>query len=200
MPLLKHNNQSISNVTSFAQVPAGDMKLLSTATASSSANISFDSTYINEDYKIYKFEFINIHSSASTDFAFNLSTNGGSTYAVTKTTTHFSAYHDEGNTATSLGYRTALDLAQSTAYQPIAEISTNSDDNISGEMYLFNPSSTTYVKHFIVRVNDTYVGYSEDRYTAGYGNTTSAINAIDFKMLSGNIDAGQIKLYGIGAN
>lgn len=203
MAILKHNNNSISNVTSFAQVPAGDMKLLSTATASSSASLSFNSTYINSDYKIYKFEFINCNP--ATDgvyFQMNLSTDNGSNYNVVKTTTWFTTYHNESGSGGSLSYGTGNDLAQSSSDQYItgSGLGNASDESVSGCMYLFNPSSTTYVKHFMSNINYYYFGNETgNSYMAGYGNTTSAINATIFRMSSGNFD-GQIKLYGIGAN
>ena len=203
MALLKHNNQSISNVTSFPLVPSGDMKLLATATASSSASLSFNSTYINGDYQIYKFEFIDMHPSVDgANFAFNMSTDNGSTYAVTKTTTTFRAYQGEGGTPSVLGYSTSLDLAQSTSIATIAEsVGFDNDQSASGYLQLFNPSSVVFVKHFISRFQ---VGHSSelsmDFYGAGYGNTTSAVNSVQFSMNSGNIDAGTIKLYGLGAN
>ena len=195
MALTYHNNNSISNITSFPLVPSGSPVLLSTATASASSSISFTSG-IDSTYDVYYFEFIDIHPSTTTDFAFNMSTDGGSTYAVTKTTTHFSAYHSNGTS--NLGYRTTLDLAQSTAFQPLSEVQTTATYSTAGTLLIFNPSSTTFVKHFIARLNDIYSGYSEDRYTAGYGNTTSAVDAVQFKMLSGTFD-GTIKMYGIKA-
>ena len=204
MALLKHNNNSISNVTSFPLVPSGSPTLLATATASSSASLSFNSTYINGDYQIYKFEFINIHPSVDgAQLWFNLSTNNGSTYVVTKTSTAFYAYHTESDSVASLSYDAPSDLAQSTGYQFLlcGNTGADADENANGSLTLYNPSSTTYVKHFISRINTTASSpYSMDNYIAGYGNTTSAVNAINFKMSSGNIDAGQIKLYGLGAN
>ena len=208
MALLYHNNNSISNVTSFAQIPAGDMKLLSTATASSSASIEFNSTYINSDYKIYKFEFINMHPQTdSVFFQFNFSTDNGSNYNVVKTTTSFEAYHNESDSATNLRYATANDLAQSTSYQRLTELipsSAGEDDMcVSGNLQLFNPSSSTYVKHFLSSVQANIDGssnYSWISHNAGYANTVSPLTNIRFSMSSGNIDAGQIKLYGIGAN
>ena len=201
MALTYHNNNSISNVTSFPQIPTGSLTLLSTATASSSSSISFTSG-IDSTYDVYQFEFINIHpASDSTHFQFNLSTDAGSNYNVTKTTTFFSSYHEEGDVGTALVYSPSLDLAQSTAFQSIAyEIGNGADESASGSLQLFNPSSTTYVKHFISKIN----GYdaanaSVTRFVAGYGNTTSAVNAIRFQMSSGNIDAGTIKMYGIKA-
>jgi len=189
-------NNSIANVTSYnASVATGGMKLISSQTASNSASISF-TTGIDSTYKEYQFYFIDIHPRSDANFNFNMSTDSGSNYNVTKTTTHFSAYHDEGDTDTNLGYRTTIDLAQSTAFQVLAQVSSGADESVNGVLQLFNPSSTTYVKHFIARLNDYNTPYSEDRYTAGYGNTTSAINAIQFKMSSGNMD-GTILMYGI---
>jgi hypothetical protein len=204
MPLLYHNNNSISNVTSFAQVPSGSLTLLSTATASASSSISFTSN-IDSTYDIYQFEFINIHPATdAVYFQFNLSTDGGSNYNVTKTTTSFEAYHNESDSATNLRYATANDLAQSTSDQRLIDViptGAGEDDRCaSGYLHLFNPSSTTYVKHFIASVQANVAGtsnYSWISNTAGYGNTTSAVNAIIFRASSGNIDAGTIKMYGI---
>jgi hypothetical protein len=204
MPLLYHNNNSISNITSFAQVPTGSLTLLSTATASGSSSISFTSG-IDSTYDVYKFEFINIHPATdAVYFQFNLSTDGGSNYNVTKTTTSFEAYHNESDSATNLRYATANDLAQSTSDQRLIDViptGAGEDDRCaSGYLHLFNPSSTTYVKHFIASVQANVAGtsnYSWISNTAGYGNTTSAVNAIIFRASSGNIDAGTIKMYGI---
>ena len=202
MALTYHNNNSISNVTSFPQVPAGNPVLLSTATASGSSSIEFTSG-IDSTYDVYQFEFNNIYRGAGgAYFRVNFSTDGGSNYNVTKTTTAFIAYHDEGNTATSLNYETGADLAQSTGYQSLTyDQSTDADSGASGSLTLFNPSSTTYVKHFISRSNSASGGigfyYSTDLHIAGYCNTTSAVNAVRFIMNTGNISSGTIKMYGI---
>jgi hypothetical protein len=122
MPLLYHNNNSISNITSFPQIPSGSLTLLSTATASASSSISFTSN-IDSTYDIYQFEFINIHPATdAVYFQFNLSTDGGSNYNVTKTTTSFEAYHNESDSATNLRYATANDLAQSTSDQRLIDV------------------------------------------------------------------------------
>ena len=202
MAILKHNNNSISNVTSFALVPSGSPVLLATSTASGSASISF-TTGIDSTYDIYKFEFINIHPATdNVIFQFNMSTDGGSNYNVTKTTTYFTAYHAESGAGGVLNYDSSSDLAQSTAFQTLVySLGNDADQNCAGSLQLFNPSSTTYVKHFIARVNNYYyIDYMQDNSIAGYANTTSAINAIRFQMSSGNIDAGTIKLYGIKGN
>ena len=207
MPLLKHNNQSISNVTSFPLVPSGSPTLLATATASSSASLSFNSTYINGDYQIYKFVLVNCHPQTDgVKLEFNLSTDNGSNYNVTKTTTLFDAYHRENDSSVGVGYNSSQDLAQSTSNQnltPEIELSNADDASASGTLTLFNPSSTTYVKHFMYvgnHMSSTPPSWSVNTYMAGYGNTTTAVNAVRFIMNSGNIDAGTIKLYGLGAN
>ena len=192
-------NSSVSAVTSFANASGGGtLVLLSTQTASNSATISF-TTGLDSTYDEYTFKFINIQPRTdSVDFTFNLSTDSGSNYNVTKTTTSFWSAHDEADTDTQLTYNITHDLAQSTAFQIIMRtIGNGADENGSGSLQLFNPSSTTYVKHFICR-NNYYIAdnYSIDFYIAGYGNTTSAVNAIQFKMSSGNFD-GIIKLYGV---
>lgn len=200
MSLIKLNDRAVKDVTQFGSISSlGSLTHISTATASASASIEFTSG-IDSTYKEYIFYFVNIHPATdNATFTFNMSTDGGSNYNVTKTTTYFWSYHDEGNIETSLGYLASRDLAQSTAYaQLTSSIGNGADESCAGSMTLFNPSSTTYVKHFISTEN----GYGPLNYTfnvrtAGYGNTTSAINAIQFKFDSGNIDAGQILLFGV---
>jgi hypothetical protein len=192
-------NNSIANVTAYnASVATGGMKLISSQTASASASISF-TTGIDSTYKEYQFYFINIHGSVDdTGLVFNFSTDGGSNYNVTKTTTFFNAQHTEAGTS-SFGYSAPEDLAQSTAFAKLDnDFGADNDQCMVGEFHLFNPSSTTYVKHFIHRSQGIrHIDASSNTYTAGYGNTTSAINAIQFKMSSGNIDDGTILMFGI---
>ena len=199
--LVKHNNNSISAVTSAGNLTQGKMTLIKEQTASSSSSISFvdgsSDVVFDSTYPIYVFKFFNIHPASTAYFQFNLSSDGGSNYNVTKTTTLFHAYHDEADSSTSLGYNTGQDLAQSTSSQYLNEVTTSNDDSGSGSLILFNVSSTTFVKHFIADNNGVYSGYSNRRLVAGYANTTSAIDAIQFTMSSGNIDSGTIKLYGI---
>lgn len=195
------NNASLNNVTALnAAIATGNMVLLSSQTASDSASISF-TTGIDSTYKEYQFWFIDVHPRTDDpNFTFNFSTDAGSNYNVTKTTTWFQAYHSENDAFTALTYNTSLDLAQSTAFQVMsANVSNNADADNSGVLTLFNPASTTYVKHFISNVITNTSGtpsYAQHSFQAGYGNTTSAINAIQFKMSSGNID-GTILMYGI---
>ena len=190
-------NSSVTGITVLANASDG-ITLISSQTASNSASISFTSG-LTSTYKAYKFVFSSIHPRTdNVNFTFNMSTDSGSNYNVTKTTTSFNAYHDEADTATNLGYQTDEDLAQSTDFQMLnRQIGNGADESVSGYLDLFNPSSTTYVKHFISRSNRyDYNNFSVDNYLAGYGNTTSAVNAIQFKMSSGNLD-GTIYLYGI---
>ncbi len=199
----------ISNAVTIADAGAfsvslGSMVHIKTLTASSSATLSFvhgtADVVLDSTYPIYKFEFINCHpANNSIEFRFNGSADSGSNYNVTKTSTHFGADHYEDDSLTNFRYRTDLDLAQSTAFLPlIADVGNLDDECTVGYMHLFNPSSTTFVKHFIFNFQN-YVAnnQSQQGIGAGYFNTTSAVNAFQFKFSSGNIDDGKIKLYGI---
>ena len=200
MSLVKYNNNSISAVTSTG-LATGSLVPIKTLTASSSATLSFvhgtDGVVLDSTYPIYKFEFINMHPASSTEFQFQTSTNSGSSYGVTLTSTYFYAYHTEADNASGLTYFAGGDLAQSTSFQRLSRVHNDNDTSCSGSLTLFNPSSTTFVKHYMSNFNEENQTYSQNPYTAGYFNTTSAINAVQFKMASGNIDAGKIKLYGI---
>jgi hypothetical protein len=191
------NNASLNNITTIAG--AGDMVLISSQTASASASISFTSG-IDSTYKEYVFYFVNIHPATNNiKFTFNMSTDSGASYNVTKTTTFFQAYHEENDTDTGLSYSAGEDLAQGTGFQSLAQnVGNGADESVSGSLTLFNPSSTVFVKHFISRISN----YEEanrmfDCFSAGYGNTTSAVNAIQFQFSSGNIDDGKILMFGV---
>ncbi len=205
MALVKYNNNSISDITTTG-LATGSLVPIKTLTASSSATLSFvhgtDGVVLDSTYPIYKFEFINIHPDGDQrDLTFNMSTDSGSNYNVVKTTTWFEALHFEGEAAASVAYNGNADLAQSTAFQTISNgLGGSDDDSCNGEITLFNPSSTTFVKHFLCTASSNYrtgLPGEINSYIAGYANTTSAINAFQFKLESGNIDAGKIKLYGI---
>jgi len=205
MALVKYNNNSISAVTTTG-LATGSLVPIKTLTASSSATLSFvdgsNGVVLDSTYPIYVFKFINIHPQTdSVSFQFNMSIDGGSNYNVTKTTTFFQALHEESGSSSELLYNTGKDLAQSTSFANISNSTgNNSDDNTGGQLTLFNPSSTSFIKHFITDVNSNYrTGLpSSGRFLgAGYGNNNSAVDAIQFKMDSGNIDSGTIKLYGI---
>lgn len=193
------NNDSFDNVTALPSSFGDGITLISSQTASSSASISFTSG-ITSTYKAYKFVFVNCHpQNDGVNLQFNMSTDGGSNYNVTKTTTSFANYHNEADDSAGVSYQTSFDLAQSTAFQPLSfTIGNDNDQSLSGSLIIFNPSSTTYVKHFISISNEyNQNDFCQNSYYAGYGNTTSAVNAIQFKMSSGNIDAGTIYMYGI---
>ena len=180
----------------------GSLVLISETTASNSSAVNFTSG-IDSTYKEYQFHFTDIHpASGNSAFMFNLSADGGSNYNVTKTTTAFWAAHNEAGSDSNLYYRTSEDLAQSTADQKLSvevtfPASVDDDNSFSGILHLFDPSSTTFVKHFISDGNHYASNYSTRSFVAGYGNTTSAINAITFKMSTGNIATGTIKMYGV---
>ena len=200
MALVKYNNNSISSITATAGLASGGLNLITTNTISSGVSSSSFTSSIDSTYDTYLFKFINIHGATENIlFTFNLSADGGSNYNVTKTSTFFTARHREDDSAAVLTYQTAADLAQSTSYQQIFfDSGIANDDASSGELYLFSPSNTTFVKHFIGRFGSTNTSpQNYDNYFAGYGNTTSAVNAIDFKFSSGNIDSGVIKMYGL---
>jgi hypothetical protein len=204
MALIKLSNNGVKNITSVGNVGTGDLVFISKQTASSSASISFTSG-IDSTYKEYIFYFVNIH--AGTDrqnFQFQASTDSGSNYNTTATTTYFASYHKEDDTGTpTVEYVTGSDEAQSTSFLTLfPPLGIDNDNNGVGYLHLFNPSSTTFVKHFISNMNHTYVTSSNAPYTwqsykSGYFNSTSSIDAIQFKMSSGNIDSGDILLYGV---
>ena len=191
---LKYDHSFSSNATG-----TGGLTKISSQTASSSSSLSF-TTGIDSTYKEYVFKFINIHpASDNVNFQFNLSADGGSNYNVTKTTTTFFGNGTESGSGAQLAYSTGGDLAQGTGYQNLNDTGGNGNDEaLSGTLNLFDPSNTTFVKHFISRTDVYWSSNGNiDWYVGGYGNTTSAVNAIDFKMSSGNIDSGVIKLYGV---
>ena len=193
--LTSDGSGTLSNVNSAI---GSTMVFISSQTASASSSIEFTSG-IDSTYDEYVFYFVNINPATdNTKFQFNLSIDGGSNYNVTKTTTFFRAQHRENGTGGTVDYNAGDDLAQGTGYQPLTETQGNgSDECAGGILYLYEPSSTTYVKQFHSRVQFNHGSdYSEDAYAAGYGNTTSAVNAISFNMASGNFD-GTIKMYGI---
>jgi hypothetical protein len=190
---------AFTGTVSGTNVGGGSLVKISEQTASASSSISFTSG-IDSTYRTYVFKYISMHPATdSVDFQFNLSTDGGSNYNVTKTTSYFEAEHNEADTESGLSYITGSDLAQSTSYQSLTRyVSFDNDHAPSGELWLFNPSSTTYVKHFISNISNTNINNKLfNSYVAGYGNTTSAVNAINFKFSSGNIDDGTITMYGI---
>jgi len=207
MALVKYNNNSLSSVTSAASFPAGAMTHIKTITASNDATISFvdgsSSVVFDNTYPIYQFKFFNMHSNDTNkedNFIFQGSVNTGSSYGVNITSTYFWSYHNEDDAAQILAYYTPHDLQQSTSFQMLGpQVGTNAaDKGMSGDMTIFSPSSTTFTKHFIARTSTLM---SDDieiaSYISGYFNTTSALDAIQFKYNDANMGSGDIKLYGV---
>ena len=192
------NDRSMASITSLPSgVSGSSLVLISEQTASSSSTISFTSG-IDSTYKEYIFKFINLHPSEASRPQFNLSADGGSNYNVTKTTTFFASFNDEAGSSRAVSYSTGGDLAQSTGVQRLGgDTDADNDTAMSGTLHLFDPSNTTFVKNFISRTNQVSTAYSQDCFIAGYANTTSAINAIQFSQDSGTIQSGTIKMYGV---
>ena len=209
MSIVTLNDRAVRSVTAFGSLNTGSMVFIKKLTASSSSNLSFvngsSDVVFDSTYKEYVFTFKDIHpSDNATRLKFNASDDTSShSYDVVKTTTMFNAYHNEGGSTAALAYEAGTDEAQSTASIFLGNDTKNDDDAcMTGFLQIFNPSSTTFVKHFICRIQTqqddaSAVAYSVDAFIAGYFNTTSAIDAIQFKMSSGNIDSGTIEMYGI---
>ena len=199
----------ISNAVTIADAGAfsaslGSMTLIKTITAGGSSTINFvhgsSSVIFDSTYPIYRFEFINFHPSEETVVRFQGSINGGTDYGVHITSTAFRTRHYENNGVAQIGYRVDDDRAQSTSPQPLhGNLAADNDHCMGGTLMFFNPSSTTFVKHFMSNMNSsTSTPGSANEFMAGYFNTTSAINAIQFDFdNSANFAAGKIKLYGI---
>ena len=205
MSIVKLNNQGVKNATAFGSITGlGSMTFIKKLTASSSSTLSFvdgsDSVVLDDTYKEYVFMWKDIHPATDgASFQFNMSIDSGSNYNVTKTTTYFTAYNYESGGTPLLTYAANVDLAQSTAFQNVnSGVGSNNDQCAVGTLHLFNPSSTTFVKNFITNGNTAEAAdLSSNVFVSGYGNTTSAVDAVQFKMSSGNIDSGDICLYGI---
>ena len=201
MSIVKLNDRSIKDVTAFGSLSSfGNLIHIATQTASSSSSISFTSG-IDSTYKEYIFYFVDIHP-ATDGASFQVNFRDGSTaYDATKTTSFFYAYHDEGGGTPALSYVASEDLAQSTSSQRLTSGQGNAnDESASGYLHLFNPSSTTFVKHFISKTQYADASGSTtsvNAFVAGYCNVSVAIDAVQFSMSSGNIDSGQILLFGL---
>jgi hypothetical protein len=202
MSIVTYNNRSIANISAVPGA-AKSLTLIKTLTASSSSDLSFvngsSDVVLDSTYPIYVFKFTNIHPATNdADFGFNMTTDG-TNFNVTKTGTNFRAYHNEGDSSTAVNYHGDDDIAQGTGDHHISySLGSDNDQGTDGTLHLFNPSSTTFVKHYMSRFSIAHSSdFAIDYNVAGYGNTTSAVTGCRFKMSSGNIDAGTIKLYGI---
>jgi len=197
-----------SSANGFETSSAGSMTLIKTLTASSDANVDFDhgssDVVLDSTYPIYIVKFISVHPASVSQFQFQANGAGETGFNETITSTSFQSFHREDDSSTSLNYRTGDDQAQGTSYQTLTNnVGDDADQSFAGTLHLFDPSSTTFVKHFISRIQvyrstgSSAEASSVEAFTAGYFNTTSAIDEIQFKMSSGNIDAGTIKMYGV---
>ena len=207
MSIVTYNNRSIANISA---IPGAAKSLIhiKTLTASGDSTLSFahgsSDVVLDSTYPIYVFKFINCHTNTNEkNVVFKGSIDAGSNYNVTQTNTVFRARNFEDGSTPSLQYETAHDTAQGTGGQGLAgdtstgNMGSGSDESMSGELMLFNPSSTTFVKHYISRVNYYHsADLSVDTFIAGYFNTTSDIDAVQFAASGGNFD-GTIKLYGL---
>lgn len=193
------NDRSMASITSLPSgVTGSSLVLISTTTATDASTTSITSG-IDSTYKEYIIKFINYHADNDNPRPyFQVSTNGGSSYGVTATSTAFRAYHKEDDSGTGLEYTASQDVAQSTSFFSISDVYLNNeaDENINGFIHLFDPSNTTFVKHFIGQFSGMNNVENVHGFGAGYFNTTSAINAIQFKNSAGNHD-GIFKLYGV---
>ena len=200
MAVLFANNNSLSAITTQPSGLSGSaITLLSTQTASSSATISFTSG-IDSTYKEYIFKFYDIHPATdSTDFSFQVNAAGGSGYNETITSSFFRSFHGDADGGATLAYYATLDQDQGTGFQALCEnVGNDNDSQLSGILRLYDPSTTSFYKHFASRtVIHAESDFAVENYITGYINTTTAIDEIQFKMDSGNIDSGVIKLYGV---
>ena len=199
------NGTTVFDAGAMASGFGGSMTFIKKLTASSSASLSFvdgsSDVVLDNTYKEYVFIFKDIHPATNgVTFTFQVSTDSGSSYGVSTTSTYFNAYHSESG-ANALNYEAIADIANATSEVPIIredKLSSDNDHCGVGIMRLFNPASTTFVKHYIVRTQANHEAeYSMDSYIGGFINSTSAVDAIRFKVSSGNIDSGTISLYGI---
>ena len=212
MSIIKLNNRAVKDITTFGSVSSGSVKFIKKITASSDATISFvhgsSSVVFDSTYKEYLFTFKNIHPAANAcDFLFQFSTDSGSSYGVSMTTSCFQAYHQEDDNPANLNFRTGSvnSLANSTNFQSISTadgIGNDNDQCLDGFLRIYNPADTTFVKHFMANATHyTNDNASMHTFVQGYINSTSAVNGIQFKMNNGssdqNTDKGDICLYGI---
>ena len=199
MELVKYNNNSISSVTALGSLPAGGLNLLATNNITSGVSSSSFTSNIDSTYDTYLFKYISVHPSGdNVNFTVNFR-DGSSAFDAVKQTSVFFANGTESGSGTQLASSAGSDLAQSTGYQNITDTLGYDDDSCCcGELFLFSPSSTTHITHFLSRGQTMWANIgSIDWFVQGYCDTTSAIDGVDFKFESGNIDSGIFKMYGL---
>ena len=198
MSIVTLNNRALKDATAVGSITGlGNLKFISRSTASSSSSVDITSG-IDSTYKEYIFVINNMHPQTNDKhFTFQVNADGGSGFNETITSSVFRAYHLEDGSASGLDHRTANDQAQGTAYQRLSEeVGNGSDEGVSGILHIFDPSNTTFVKHFIARTSLNY-GSPRDTFVAGHINNTTAIDEISFAFTSGNCDSGTIDMYGV---
>ena len=183
-----------------AGASTADVVLLSSQTASNSASISFTSG-IDSTYGEYIFRFYNINPATDTvHVQFQCNATDSTSYDETITSASFMAYQTQDGSGTALTYAAGGSLSQETDAQVIGEgVGNAADETCAGELHLFNPSSTTYVKQFYIVTQYHHAsedGMTVNAFRGGYINTTTAIDDIKFYMSSGNFD-GTIKMWGV---
>ena len=199
----------ISNATTIFDAgvmsAGGSMVFIKKLTASNSATLSFvngaDSVVLNSTYKEYMFFFDNIHVTTDDAYLTVGFRDGSTAYDALKTTTAFRAFNFEDDSNAGLGYQANEDLANSANFQNLGQLQGNGNDvSGAGYMHLFDPASTTSVKHFTSNYSHHYTDAAPgniNNYVHGYCNVTAAIDAVQFKLSSGNFDQGVIRMYGI---
>lgn len=207
MALVKYNNNSISSITTAGTLSASQV-LIKEQTASSSSTISFvdgsSGVVLDNSYSVYRFEFINVHPSTYSRFVFQGDVNGGSSYNQTITSTRWIQYNQEhSGTSTTLAYQSGEDQAQGTDFHRLTGTIgygggyADNDQAVSGELFIFQPSSSVFVKHFIARALQFDAYFCYYAHSGGYFNTQNPLNRFQFKFTAGTMDSGSIKLYGI---
>ena len=202
MSIVTYNNRSIRNISAIPGA-AKSLTHIKTVTASGQSDVTFvngtSDVVLDSTYPIYIFKLINVHGAANDEKFYVNFRDGGSSFDATKTSSFFWTYHDEGGSTTILQYSTGRDLAQSTSADALSgNIGADNDQSGVATLHLFDPSNTTFVKHYIATSNVYEDGnYTINSYSAGYCNTTSAIDGVQFIMSSGTIQSGTIKMYGV---
>ena len=136
-------------------------------------------------------------SAGGVKFEFQANVSGASGYNEAMITTYFRTYSTDDGVGRAFGFSTG-DAQSGTAFQPLSHgTCSGSTCATSGELWLFNPSNTYYVKHFHSRFSQMGNTAIQDDYAAGFFDVTGAINAVKFQTTSGTFD-GTITMYGMG--
>ena len=190
--LTSDGSGTLSNVNSAI---GPTMVLISSQDGSGSSQVNFTSG-IDSTYDVYMFVFVNIHpQNDGANFWFQ----AGSSYNTIITSCYFRANHGENNAGGTVAYAAANDLNNETGWQILFhEMDNDNDSSVNGILYLYSPSSTTYVKNWYCTTQGVQnSAWTQQCFSSGYFNTTSAISQVGFKCASGNMESGTIYLYGM---